>query len=148
MNKLMAVLLSGCALLLLAGCPKPGGNGTQPNGKFCGGVKGLMCPDDQYCEFQYCGLTDAPQGICKTKPQVCTKDYKPVCDCDGRTHSNACEAARAGVNIAHEGKCPAPMCGGIANIQCPNGLTCVDDPDDNCNPAQGGADCSGVCVKP
>jgi hypothetical protein len=38
------------------------------------------------------------------------------------------------------------MCGGIAAIQCPGGFTCIDDPADTCDPAQGGRDCSGKCV--
>jgi hypothetical protein len=41
---------------------------------------------------------------------------------------------------------PKQMCGGIAAISCPTGKTCVDDPSDDCNPAKGGADCSGICV--
>ncbi len=36
-------------------------------------------------------------------------------------------------------------CGGIAGIQCPAGLVCVDNPNDNCDPANGGADCGGIC---
>jgi len=39
------------------------------------------------------------------------------------------------------------ICGGIAAIPCPLGKKCVDDPSDTCDPAQGGADCSGICVK-
>jgi len=39
------------------------------------------------------------------------------------------------------------ICGGIAAIPCPSGKKCVDDPSDTCDPAQGGADCSGICVK-
>lgn len=39
------------------------------------------------------------------------------------------------------------MCGGIAGFPCPDGMTCVDDPADNCDPAKGGADCPGICVK-
>ena len=39
------------------------------------------------------------------------------------------------------------FCGGIAGIPCPDGFTCVDDPDDDCDPKQGGADCGGVCVR-
>ena len=40
-------------------------------------------------------------------------------------------------------KKPAPvvdtctMCGGIANIQCAAGWTCMDDTRDNCDPQQG-----------
>ncbi len=39
-------------------------------------------------------------------------------------------------------------CGGIAGISCPDGFICVDDHRDECNPSQGGADCSGLCVRP
>lgn len=37
------------------------------------------------------------------------------------------------------------FCGGIAGIQCPSGKVCVDDRSDDCDPKNGGADCSGVC---
>jgi hypothetical protein len=37
-------------------------------------------------------------------------------------------------------------CGGIAGLPCPGNQTCVDDPDDDCDPNDGGADCGGVCV--
>ena len=40
------------------------------------------------------------------------------------------------------------FCGGIAGIQCNQGLTCVDEPNDNCDPQLGGADCSGICIDP
>jgi hypothetical protein len=38
------------------------------------------------------------------------------------------------------------FCGGFAAIQCPEGQACVDDPNDDCDPTQGGADCGGICV--
>lgn len=38
-----------------------------------------------------------------------------------------------------------PFCGGIAGFQCPGAGDCVDDPRDDCDPENGGADCSGVC---
>lgn len=38
------------------------------------------------------------------------------------------------------------MCGGIAGIQCEKDQECVDDPADSCDPLQGGADCSGICI--
>ena len=37
------------------------------------------------------------------------------------------------------------FCGGFANLPCPTGMTCADDPTDDCNPNKGGADCGGVC---
>ncbi len=39
----------------------------------------------------------------------------------------------------------AKMCGGIAGMRCDDGFACVDDPRDSCDPAHGGADCSGLC---
>ena len=49
------------------------------------------------------------------------------------------------------GKCEAAAatgaaCGGIAGIACASGESCVDNPDDSCDPASGGADCPGECV--
>lgn len=39
------------------------------------------------------------------------------------------------------------FCGGIAGIPCPDDFTCIDDPGDDCDPKQGGADCGGICVR-
>lgn len=38
------------------------------------------------------------------------------------------------------------MCGGIAGIVCEGNQDCVDDTSDSCDPMNGGADCSGICV--
>ena len=40
------------------------------------------------------------------------------------------------------------MCGGIAGFECPEGegLLCVDDPFDDCDLENFGADCAGICV--
>jgi hypothetical protein len=40
---------------------------------------------------------------------------------------------------------PAPSCGGIAGTGCDGLATCVDDPRDDCDLEQGGADCGGFC---
>ena len=37
--------------------------------------------------------------------------------------------------------------GGIAGIQCEEGFICEDDPRDDCDPLNGGADCGGICVE-
>jgi hypothetical protein len=37
-------------------------------------------------------------------------------------------------------------CGGPSVIQCPQGLSCVDDPGDKCDPTKDGLECPGKCV--
>ncbi|MDB4990553.1 MAG: hypothetical protein JWN04_5731 [Myxococcaceae bacterium] len=76
-------------------------------GSFCGGIAGIACPAGQYCDFApatHCGSGDQG-GSCATKPQVCSALYHAVCGCDGKTYSNSCYAATAGVSVAHDGGC-------------------------------------------
>lgn len=38
------------------------------------------------------------------------------------------------------------FCGGFAAMQCPEGFICIDNPGDDCDPENGGADCGGICT--
>lgn len=41
------------------------------------------------------------------------------------------------------------LCGGIGGFLCPDeNQSCVDIPNDDCNPKKGGQDCPGMCVVP
>jgi len=41
-----------------------------------------------------------------------------------------------------------PFCGGIAGFPCAGAGECIDDPSDDCDPRNGGADCGGICICP
>jgi hypothetical protein len=54
---------------------------------------------------------------------------------------DATEGDELGVNAKGQ------FCGGFGNFPCPEKYTCVDDTTDDCDPANGGADCGGVCER-
>jgi hypothetical protein len=71
---------------------------------------------DRSCECDGALVLCAPDTVFNEDPAVC-----------------ACEPA------------PETFCGGIANIACPGAGMCVDDPNDDCDVDNGGADCGGIC---
>ena len=117
-------------------------------GQLCGSRGLPMCPRGTYCRYDIgasCGDFDLPGTCAPRGPGICPDVYMPVCGCNGQTYGNQCEANAAGASVRSEGECMRMQCGGFAGIQCPEGMICVDDPTDNCDPNRGGADCIGVC---
>lgn len=112
---------------------------SAPTGPTCGGIAALQCPGAGQCMENLNDSCDPNNGgadcggICECNALgMCVQGFHwdpspTVCGCVADTTPTT------------------PRCGGIAGIQCPGAGQCVDDPNDSCDPQNGGADCGGVC---
>ena len=83
------------------------GSCIDTSGGVCGGIAGLQCAIDEWCDYpdtSMCGAGDI-QGICRPRPDACLAVFDPVCGCDGNTHSNSCVANSNGVDVMSVGAC-------------------------------------------
>lgn len=104
----------------------------------CGGITGASCPGGGTCEDDPSDTCDPNQGgadcggSCRClQLALCIRGY--IFD----SSAEVC-ACVPDPNV--------PRCAGFIGLECPAGLECIDDPSDDCDPNNGGADCGGLCV--
>jgi hypothetical protein len=135
------------------GCPVTGDASVASGGEcgqegpvtICGGLRGMPCAADEFCDFPpdaACGLADGA-GTCAPLPDDCSDVFAPVCGCDGATYSNACLANAAGTSVASNGQCKASgvVCGGLGGSVCAASEFCNFPPDMGCGLTDGAGTC-------
>jgi hypothetical protein len=151
------------------GCPGIGKCVDDPNdscdptrgGADCGGI--CACVQSVACAVN--SKFDSSPSVCACvpgKPPVCgpvcdiycqygnvaDANGCPTCGCNPPPTDPCATVKCASGTHCDAGKCVSdgPACGGIAGLTCPGFGKCVDNPNDSCDPARGGADCAGICA--
>src|SRR5262245_13065222 len=102
------ILIGLLAIVGLAGCGPIVVHPYAHGGAPCAGVYERGCLPGEFCDLTpgQCHV-QMVAGVCVPQPEICTRDYRPVCGCNGTTYGNDCMRIAAGEQKAHDGECPA-----------------------------------------
>ena len=82
------------------------GNQCSPSINPCTILESYYCKMPEGMCYNMCGQPLPTQrGICTNYGSdeiFCTADWSPVCGCDGKVHSNTCDAHTKGVNASYQ----------------------------------------------
>lgn len=95
---LTALMIAVTLMLMLVLGP---GEQAAAQGGTC--TENTSCSSAEYCATEE-GRCDG-SGTCTARPATCPPAPAPVCGCDGKTYTNACAAATAGVSVDYTGPC-------------------------------------------
>jgi hypothetical protein len=112
------------------------------------------CAAGEVCCNESCGICTEPGGVCIQ--QACDDDPGESDPRPGQPCELSCEPGQHCEYIevqCVQAPCPPQpecvddtRCGGFGGFGCPGAGRCIDDPNDDCDPQNGGADCGGICV--